>query len=166
MISKEVNMLRFSNTTYTGRVSKYILMDESINPNMYSNATSGAVLLPPPIILLEYMDLLDQDIFYSKYHDYLYHNARDFAASIVYDSMFRNIDITIILDENYSLYFRGLMSFLYRRYGVMYDMDNDMSFMENNPFKLQNLYVDLVELGLVNPYECTKKLYPNAVSPF
>ena len=134
-------MLRFSNTTYTGRVSKYILMDESINPNMYSNATSGAVLLPPPIILLEYMDLLDQDIFYSKYHDYLYHNARDFAASIVYDSMFRNIDITIILDENYSLYFRGEEL----RFGA---------FVEVKIFgKADKKYLEMVTKDICNLYE-------------
>lgn len=161
-------MIRFAmNTNHAQLGSKFVLMDENINPNLFSNATSGAVLLPPPSLLLKYCDDLEKEEFYKEYHIYLYNYARDFIASMVYNAMYCDQNIVIVLDENQSLYFRPLMSFMHMRYGLEYIFEEDVTHMKHsNALQLSNLRYDLISLGLADPYECTQKIYPNVVNLF
>lgn len=161
-------MIRFvtsfpTDNYYVGK-KKYIIMDENINPNSIPYATSGAVLLPPPDVFIEYMDTENMPLFISKFSGYLLYNAIDFIVSFIYDGMFMGSNIDIVLDENYKIYFETLLYFMNCRYGLLYDSVSGMCSMEQNPEKLENLRLDLINLGLVNPYEATQKIYPNVIN--
>lgn len=160
-------MLRFDRNPLIIDGMKYILMDESLNPNQFSRATSGAVLLPPPMVLIQYADTCDSNLFYNQYHQYLFYNARDFLASIIFDGVYRNDSITIMLDDNYEMYFGALQSFMNLRYGVCWNtIEPNIAYIKATPVQLQNLEWDLTEFGLADQYKIRELLYPNMVNAF
>lgn len=143
--------------------TKFIIMDENINPSTIPSATSGAVLLPPPDVLIEYMDTEDVNTFIFKYHMYLRNNATDFIVAFIYDAQYNGSNVCICLDDNYRIYWDHLLSYLYIRYGVLYDLSTGALYFDNDCNKKEMLRLELINLGLVDHYTVTNKMYPNVV---
>lgn len=163
-------MIRFgldpnARTPYT----KVVFMDENLNPDILRsipNSTMGAVLLPPPLVVRAYVDSDDINYYTFEYQNYLSLYCRDFISAMIFDAMYNNSDILIVLDSNSNMYMDQILMFMNQVYGFYYNPITGEEYMVNNPNAIMTLRNDLIALCGMNEYFVTSKLFPSAINPF
>lgn len=154
-----------SNPNNRTPLTKVVFMDENLDPSFIKNipnATSGTVLLPPPSVVRNYIDSNDLNYYTFEYQGYLSMYCRDFIAAMLYDAVFFNTDILIVIDSNHDMYMNQILMFMDNMYGFNINTQT----LAPDPNRIMTLRNDLVMLCGVSEYEVTSKLYPNAISPF